>query len=102
VLMGVCEQQQISPGSSGSRTRTGFGPASNQPMSPGSRSVPRSDQAPSRHSPTSQWAAAMSRLKCWLPDPKGARIVDVTAPRLGEPREHETTTDRTGYVSFAH
>jgi hypothetical protein len=44
--MGISEVK--SPASSGSRTRTGFGPASNQPMSPGARSNPgRVDQATS-------------------------------------------------------
>jgi hypothetical protein len=94
--MGISEVK--SPASSGSRTRTGFGPGSNQPMSPGSRSVPRSDQAgepsPKPTQPHISLGGGDEPAEMRIAGPEGREDRRRESTPTGEPREHETATDR--------
>jgi hypothetical protein len=98
--MGISEVK--SPASSGPRTRAGFGPASNQPMSPGSRSMPRTDQATEPTQPHIPMGGGDEPAEMLVTGAERREDRRRDSTPTGEPREHEATTDRTGYVTSAH
>jgi hypothetical protein len=81
--MGISEVK--SAASSGSRTRTGFGPASNQPPAahaPCPVAIKPARRQSNQVTPASPWAAVKNRPRFGLLDPRDARIAGATAPLL--------------------